>query len=314
MGDSYDQVRYPGLPLAQTHPDRLATIAGLFGLRAASPARCRVLEIGCGEGGNLIPMALTLPGSEFTGIDRAEQAIAQGRSVAAALGLSNVTLRQLDLMEAGRLGEFDYIIAHGVYSWVPREVREGLLRLCRASLAPQGVAYVSYNAYPGFHRREMFREMMLYHVRGIEDPEGRVRQARELIESLAKCQPAGKPARALFDEELRHLSESEEWFLYHDDLAPTNHALYFHEFVADARRHELQYLAEADFFEMQDDVYAEPVTGMLQRLADGDVLAQGTVSRLHQRQALPPDTAVPQRNGSRPLSTAGRNHGPLCGV
>ena len=272
MGDSYDQVRYPGLPLAQTHPDRLATIAGLFGLRAASPARCRVLEIGCGEGGNLIPMALTLPGSEFTGIDRAEQAIAQGRSVTAALGLSNVTLRQLDLMETGRLGEFDYIIAHGVYSWVPSEVREGLLRLCRASLAPQGVAYVSYNAYPGFHRREMFREMMRYHVRGIEDPEGRVRQARELIESLAKCQPAGKPARALFDEELRHLSESEEWFLYHDDLAPTNQALYFHEFVADARLHGLQYLAEADFFEMQDDVYAEPVTGMLQRLADGDVL------------------------------------------
>ena len=104
MGDSYDQVRYPGLPLAQTHPDRLATIAGLFGLRAASPAQCRVLEIGCGEGGNLIPMALTLPGSEFTGIDRAEQAVAQGRSVTAALGLSNVTLRHLDLMEAGRLG------------------------------------------------------------------------------------------------------------------------------------------------------------------------------------------------------------------
>jgi SAM-dependent methyltransferase len=273
VANLYDQVRYPGLPLAQTHPDRLATVAGLFGLAPATPARCRVLEIGCGDGGNLIPMALALPRSEFTGIDRAERAVAQGRSVAAALGLSNIMLRQLDLMQAHReLGEFDYIIAHGIYSWVPPEVREGLLRLCRASLAPQGVAYVSYNAYPGFHRREMFREMLLYHLRDIEDPDDRVRQARELIESLTRGQSEGQPARVLFDEEVRHLSESEAWYLYHDDLAPTNHALYFHEFIAHARRQALEYLAEANFFEMQDDIYPGPVTEMLRRLAGGDVV------------------------------------------
>ena len=145
----------------QTHPDRLATVARLFGLAAAAPGACRVLELGCGDGGNLIPMALQLPRSEFTGIDLAGDAIHEGHVVVSALGLQNITLRQLDLMEAGPdLGEFDYIIAHGLYSWVPSEVRERLLRICRVNLAPSGVAYVSYNTYPGFHRREMFREMM----------------------------------------------------------------------------------------------------------------------------------------------------------
>ena len=167
MSFAYDQVLYPGVPLPQTHPDRLATIAGLFGMTPAAAPNCRVLELGCGDGGNLIPMALTLPASVFTGIDLAEPAIARGCALANTLGLENITLRHLDLMRMGPdLGEFDYgvfdyIIAHGLYSWVPPEVRDQLLSLCRAHLAPQGVAYVSYNAGPGFARRRMFREMML---------------------------------------------------------------------------------------------------------------------------------------------------------
>jgi SAM-dependent methyltransferase len=259
--------------MAQTHPDRLATVAGLFGLAAAAPGECRVLELGCGDGGNLIPMALCLPRSEFTGIDLSGKAIHAGCSVMNALGLRNITLRQLDLMDAGpELGEFDYIIAHGLYSWVPPEVRERLLHICRAHLAPRGVAYVSYNTYPGFHRREMFREMMLYHVRGLEGPIDPVRRAVGVIETLNQCAPEGELARALYAEELAHLAESEEWYLFHDDLAACNHARYFHEFAAEAGRHGLEYLGEADFFEMQDDIYPEPIPEALRRLAQGDVI------------------------------------------
>jgi SAM-dependent methyltransferase len=270
---SYDQVRYPGRPLVQTHPDRLATVAGLFGLTPAAPGECRVLELGCGDGGNLIPMALCLPRSEFTGIDLARDAIHQGCALANALALRNITLRQMDLMEAGpELGEFDYIVAHGVYSWVPRAVRDQLLHICCANLAPSGVAYVSYNTYPGFHLREMFRNIMLHHVRGFEDPIDRVQRAVEVIEALHKCGPEGGAAQAYYAEQLTHLAESEGWYLFHDDLATYNHALYFHEFAQEARRHGLQYLGEADFLEMQDDIYAEPIPEVLQRLAQGDVI------------------------------------------
>ena len=280
MRSAYDQVSYPGVPLPQTHPDRLATIAGLFGMTPAAAPNCRVLELGCGDGGNLIPMALTLPGSVFTGIDLAEPAIARGCALIHTLGLENITLRRLDLMRAGQeLGEFDYgvfdyIIAHGLYSWVPAEVRDQLLKLCRTHLAPQGVAYVSYNACPGFGRRRMFREMMLYGVRGVEDPLRRVEQAAQFIGSLAKCRPENERARVLFEEELKHLSECEPWFLYHDDLADTNYAPYFHEFAAHAERHQLAYLGEADFLEMQDDIYPEPVIQGLRRFAGDDVLAK----------------------------------------
>ncbi len=273
MSFAYDQVLYPGVPLPQTHPDRLATIAGLLGMAPAPAGRCRVLELGCGDGGNLIPMALTLPASVFTGIDLAEQAVARGCALVKTLGLGNITLRRLDLMQAGAdLGEFDYIIAHGIYSWVPAEVRDRLLSVCRAHLAPQGVVYVSYNACPGFRRRRMFREMMLYHVRDVADPLSRVRQSAELIQSLVKRRPESERARVLFDEQLRHLSECEPWFLYHDDLADTNYAPYFHEFVAHAQRHRLAYLGEADFLEMQDDIYPESVTQKLRQFAGEDVL------------------------------------------
>jgi methyltransferase-like protein/cyclopropane fatty-acyl-phospholipid synthase-like methyltransferase len=271
VGFAYDHVHYPGFPLAQTQPDRLATIAGLFGMTAARPDRCRVLELGCGDGGNLIPMALGLPDSEFTGIDLAEQAIAQGLAISQTLGLENISLRQMDLVDAGAdLGQFDYILAHGVYSWVPQHVRECVLRICRANLAPDGVAYVSYNAYPGFHRREIFREMMLHHVRNVQDPASRYQEAVQLIEELAKHTTKSTLARALFKGQVQHLSETVPWAVYHDDLEDNNHAFYFHEFIADARRQQLQYLGEADFYEMQAETYAEPVLETLERFAGTD--------------------------------------------
>ncbi len=275
MGFAYDQVLYPGFPLAQTHPDRLATIAGLLGMTPARPDRARVLELGCGDGGNLIPMAVELPGSQFTGIDLAQPGVARGRAMSEALGLKNISLRQMDLLEAGAdLGRFDYILAHGVYSWVPAHVREGVLRICRTNLAPDGVAYVSYNAYPGFHRREIFREMMLHHVRNVQDPSKQYEEAVRLIAEFSKYTRKGELARALFEEQRQHLAETVPWAVYHDDLADTNSAFYFHEFMADARRHQLQYLGEADFYEMHADTYPEPVVEALERFAGTDVVVK----------------------------------------
>ena len=169
---AYDAVRYPNHPHVQTHPDRLATLATLFGMSPAPVERCRVLELGAGDGDNLIPMAFGLPHSEFTGIDFAAGPVADGARVIERLGLGNIRLLAMDLMEVGEdFGEFDYIIAHGLYSWAPAEVREHMLALCRRHLAPAGVAFISYNAYPGCHIRQMLREIMLYHTAGMEDPE-----------------------------------------------------------------------------------------------------------------------------------------------
>jgi SAM-dependent methyltransferase len=119
-----------------------------------------VLELGCSDGTNLISMARELPQSEFFGIDSASRAIAQGKQTIDDLSLDNVWLQQLDLMEfAANDVAFDYIIAHGVYSWVPDPVRDRILAICSECLSQNGIAYVSYNAYPGGHIRDMVREM-----------------------------------------------------------------------------------------------------------------------------------------------------------
>ena len=132
LATSYDEIPYPRLAFPYTHPSHLATIGRLLGLLPAPVDRCRVLELGCAGGANLVPMAYAIPSSTWVGIDLSERQIAEGRAFADALGLTNVVLEQLDICEAAesladRFGPFDYIIAHGIYSWVPDLVKQALL-------------------------------------------------------------------------------------------------------------------------------------------------------------------------------------------
>jgi SAM-dependent methyltransferase len=234
-------VPYPGHPFAQTHPDRLATVATLFGLAPADPAGCRYLEIGCGDGGNLVPLAYALPGAAFTGIDSAATPIAHADELRRDLGLANVELRRADLAALGDLGTFDYVVAHGVYSWIEPQLRDALLAACRSHLAPHGVAYVSYDVFPGGHMREITRQMLRWHVRDIDDPDERIAQARALLTAVSE---AGQPQA---EWALRQSDPA----LYHDELAEHHEAVLFTDFVAHAERHGLRFLAEADVFEMQ---------------------------------------------------------------
>lgn len=263
----YDRLRYETRPSAHTHPDRLATLAMLFGIEPAPVQRCRVLELGCGNGGNLLPIAAELPASRFVGIDNAEVPVVAARGRAAALGLTNIEFEERDLLDLdASLGQFDYIIAHGVYSWVPEPVRDKLLEICRSNLAGNGVAYVSYNTYPGCYQRDMVREMMLYRIQGIAEPEARLDQAREFVEFLAGAAP-GPPA---LRDELQTVRERKRWAVYHDDLCETYKPVYFHEFAGQARRHGLQFLAEAQFSSMHEGAFPPPVAAELRRLAGGD--------------------------------------------
>jgi trans-aconitate methyltransferase len=234
-------VPYPGHPFAQTHPDRLATVATLFGLAPADPRSCRYLELGCGDGGNLVPLAYALPGAAFTGIDSAAAPIAHAEEMRRDLELANAELRQGDLAALGDLGTFDYVVAHGVYSWIEPHVRDALLAACRANLAPHGVAYVSYDVLPGGHMREITRQMLRWHVRDIDDPAERIAEARALLTAVSE---AGQPQAEWA------LGQSDP-ALYHDELAEHHEAVLFTDFVAHAGRHGLQFLAEADVFEMQ---------------------------------------------------------------
>jgi SAM-dependent methyltransferase len=245
---AYDRVPYPGHPHAETHPNRLAAIAALFGLDAPAVGTARVLEVGCGDGGNLIPIACSLPAARCVGFDLAPSAIERGRARIGQLGLANARLDVADLTTVSRrFGMFDYVIAHGVYSWVPRPVRDALLALIRDSLSPGGVALVSYNTYPGWHVSRLVREMLRYHTREVADPAERVVQSKALVDFLAVAHPAEDAYGRLLAAESERIAKLSPGHLFHDDLAEVNQPVYFHELVAHARAHGLAFLAEADY-------------------------------------------------------------------
>lgn len=269
----YDEVAYPSFPIYYTHPDRLATLATLLGMKPAPPEKCRVLELGCFDGANLAAMGQVLPNSEFLGVDLAGSAIARGQAMVSDVGLNNVSLRHADLMEMSpQYGEFDYIIVHGLFTWVPQPVCEKILAICQNSLAPQGVAYISYNTLPGCHSRMMLREMVTFHNRDFHDPQQQMQQALTLVKLLASAVVKGPDIfpQIMRDEHKRWSSRRPEAF-YHDELADIYHPLYFHQFMEQAIRHHLQFLCEADYFDMLPHGFSPNAIEVLDRIK-GDII------------------------------------------
>jgi SAM-dependent methyltransferase len=265
----YDAVPYIGSAFAQTHPDLLAAHATLYGLEPPPVETSRVLEIGCTDGGNLLPMAASLPRATFVGIDSAVRAIERARGLADQLELGNVTFLAQSIEDYEvEPGEFDYVIAHGFYSWVPEPVRDRLLALCRRGLADGGVAYVSYNALPGAHPRHALREMLLFHVGPERDVSGHLPDVRGLLSFLVATWPKGDPFADAMRPHAERLLERPDMTLVHDDLAENFHSVHFHEFAAHAARHGLRYLAEADYVSMQIGLAAAPVADTLNSVPD----------------------------------------------
>jgi methyltransferase-like protein/SAM-dependent methyltransferase len=275
QGTSYDLVPYESFPFADTHPGRLAVLGRLFGLQPPRLADCRVLELGCASGGNLIPMALSMPDAQFVGVDLSAVQIAQGEKVIADLGLTNIRLLALSITAIDEsLGQFDYILTHGVYSWVPNAVQEKILAICAGRIRANGIAYVSYNTLPGWRMRGMIRDLMRYHATQFVEPDKRAAQARAIVDFLAKWVPAENNAYGmLLKSELDGLRRAADYYILHEHLEDINEPLYFHEFAERAARHGLQYLAEANFSTMLASNFPPEVNETLIRIAP-DVIRQ----------------------------------------
>lgn len=249
-GSAYEQLSYPGYAYATTHPARLEAVGRLLGLDPAPAATCRVLELGCGDGGNALSIAQTLPGASVVGIDAAGAAVARGAALARAAGLEHAELRAGDFesLDAGSLGAVDYVIAHGVYSWIPPAARVALLACVRRVLAPHGIAFVSFNAYPGSYLRDMARDMLRWHLRDVTDPAARLAGAHELMETIVAIEEPTPYARVL-REHMERMLRASDALLFHDDLAEISTPFYLHEVVEHAAAHGLRFLAEAELAE-----------------------------------------------------------------
>jgi methyltransferase-like protein/2-polyprenyl-3-methyl-5-hydroxy-6-metoxy-1,4-benzoquinol methylase len=267
----YDVTPYNSNSFPQSAPGRLAAIAHLFGLDAPEVAAARVLEIGCAAGGNLIPFAAAHPQARVVGIDLSQVHIDQGRTRVRALGLDNLQLLVGDIarLNLAELGEFDFVIAHGVYSWVPPEVQEALLSAFRKLLAPEGVAYVSYNVYPGWKSKEILRDAMLLASDGSTTPQEKVRHARRMVDFLEEVSSADSTLARILAESREHALGYGDSYLLHDELETFNSPCYFAVMVGRASAHGLAYLADAYPEKMMPGNYHPKVAEYLKEKCGG---------------------------------------------
>lgn len=243
----YDAVPYESHAFPQTAPGHLAAIAYLFGLDVPAVSSARVLEIGCSAGGNLIPFAACHPRAHVVGVDLSQVQIDQGRLRVQALGLANVDLLQGDIatMDVAALGEFDFIVCHGVYSWVPENVQRAILSTFQQLLTPDGIAYLSYNVYPGWKAKEIVRDAMLLRGGDLGTPETKLTYARGMIDFLEEVAPSDSVlAKALADFRAQ-TANVKDYYLLHEYLEAFNTPCYFLKMVTHAKEHGLTYLADA---------------------------------------------------------------------
>lgn len=270
LTDYYDAVPYDSHPFPQTSMEHLEALAFLFGLDTSLPANARVLELGCAAGGNLIPFAARHPDSRSLGVDLSPVQVAQGQAAIGHAGLSNVELRAFNIAEIdASFGQFDYIVCHGVYSWVPGPVQDAILRVCSENLAPNGVAYISYNVYPGWKAREIVRDAMILRGGPRDTPEEQLSYARGMLEFLEQSARADSVLKKTLDETMPIVRGSNSSYLLHEFLEPCNAPCYFKEFVARASAHGLAYLADAEPSTMFVQNYGEKVREPLLRECGG---------------------------------------------
>lgn len=270
---NYDAVPYRSKPMFHTHPARMAAVAHLNGLDPASVAHARVLELGCAAGGNLIPLAAQFPNARFLGIDLSRVMIEDGQRRIEAAGLPNIELRTQSITDLEDDGEpFDYIICHGVYSWVPAEVRAAILGICGRRLSRGGIAYVSYNVLPGWRTLQPIRDAM----RLIPDTMGeaeRARQGRALFEFLGDAAPAEGAWGRLLRQVPGLTGSDDDAYLFHEYMEPVNEPCMFMDFVEEAGRHGLAYLGEANLPTMFPQAHGEELAAKIDRVAE-DIIQQ----------------------------------------
>ena len=312
---AYDAVPYESHPFPQSAPGQLAAIAHVFGLDAPAVSGARVLEIGCSAGGNLIPFAASHPLARVVGIDLSQVEIDHGRRMVQELGLRNLELLQGDIatMDLPALGQFDYIICHGVYSWVPENVQQAILAAFHTLLAAKGVAYISYNVYPGWKAKEIIRDAMMLRGGDRGTPQEKLSYARGMIDFLEEVAPADSVlARALADYRAESTYVRDDYVL-HEQLARFNSPCYFLEFGRRAEPHRLAYVADAAPENMFAVNYGEKVSvPLLKECGHSQILVEQyldfVVNRTFRQSLLVHGERGPQISYNLDRSRFGRLH------
>jgi cyclopropane fatty-acyl-phospholipid synthase-like methyltransferase/methyltransferase-like protein len=273
---SYDALPYEGHPDPVIHPDRMAAVAWLHNIPAPPLEHARILEIGCATGTHLLPMAYQFPEATFLGFDCSPRQIAMARQTAELCGLTNLRFEVRDILDdSSALGEFDYILAHGVFSWVPPKVQQALLTLCDRHLAPQGVALVDYNVTPGWHLRAFLRDLVRFHQQENSNAAMATTNALGSLDFIASHLFENGTPFAQSVANLHHWAASKpKNYLVHELGDGHAEALSFSDFADRAQQHHLSILGDADITHVVPAALAAPVGKRIHEIAGDDYVRQ----------------------------------------
>lgn len=269
----YKELGYKSYPFPFTTPAYLEAYGTLVGLNTPPAKTARVLELGATYGGNIISQAVHNPEATFVGIELSQDQVEKGNKIISDAKLDNISLIQGDIMNFDEtLGTFDYIIAHGFYSWISDEMKDKLLDIISKHLADNGIAYVSYNTYPGWHTMEEVRQLMLFANRGHDELTHKEKVLRgKTVGSLVGSQILNydnlKERNSKFLGALRSVMHKDDYYVGHDHLEPHNDPCYFYQFNEHLKVHNLAYVCDADLTLSMVRTYDESIADKLEKLA-----------------------------------------------
>lgn len=268
--NSYNKTPYKSYPHHKSSPENLCSLGRLFGVKTPSIESAKILELGCSEGHNLLPHAANFPHSTFVGVDLSSVHINAANNHVKNMGLSNVTFHNCSITDINKdWGQFDYIIAHGVISWVPNFVREKIFSVCSKNLSENGIAYISYNVLPGWNIIRGIRNMMIYATANLLDPAQKVSKARKLLNVIAdSLQGSNNFYAQTLQKEAIKISKHEDYYIRHEYLEEENKQYYFHEFLAEVEKHKLQYLSDCSLSSIYPNKFLRRIDEVLEKIEE----------------------------------------------
>ena len=268
--NTYSELLYKSNPFNYTIPALLEAHGRLYGLTPKDSRKAKVLELGSSFGGNIITQALYNPEAEFVGIDLTAEQVKKGNEVIKKIGLKNIKLIEKNILDINEdFGKFDYIIVHGVFSWVPKEVQDKIIKICNENLTEEGIAYISYNTYPGWKEPDKIREMMIYANKYFPEI------------SLGDKNQRGKAFISIVAEQMKiyediskkkgdFIKQIEEVVGIHEYCEDLNNPLYLNEFVDLIKKGNLEYISDVALRLSIISTYNKDTVDKLQQLSQGD--------------------------------------------
>jgi len=222
-------------------PAHMRASAWLYGVQGAETSQARILDLGCSDASHLLPYALAFPQAQITGIDLSPEKIEEGRQQSALAGIINIHLYCTDLATLinGLEGEFDYIIIHGIFSYVDNETREALLSFCREHLAKNGIIAIEWLTQPGTGLDHVIQDAIAYHTRNAESEEVRLASARAALTWLSLGMSKHPAREALQHQIVAAEAMDDEMFSlrYLQSMSNANYLVEFNESLSNAALH-----------------------------------------------------------------------------